>query len=133
MREACRLAGTARAEDGTAAAVRSCGIFAPRFQHRFGHFLHEQRDAVSALNNVLPDVRRKRLVADNAVDHGVDFALCQPVEGECGNVRPSNPRRLELWTERHDQQHAQEFLSGPRPDRTLPGSLGRPNVHPQKS
>ena len=31
----------------------------PRLQHRLGHFLHEQRDAVRALNDVLPDARRE--------------------------------------------------------------------------
>ena len=55
--EACRLAGTARAGDGTAAAVRSRLALAPRLQHRLGHLLDEQRDAVSALNDVLPYVR----------------------------------------------------------------------------
>ena len=30
----------------------------------------------------------------------------EPVEGECGDMRPSNPRRLELRPERDDQQHA---------------------------
>ena len=46
------------------------------------------------------------LVADDAVDHGADFALRQPIEGEGGDVRPSDPGRLELRPERHDQQHA---------------------------
>ena len=94
--EACRLAGTARAEDGTAAAVRSRVAFALRFQHRLGHFLDEQRNAVSALDNVLPNARGQRLVAGDAVDHGSDFALAEPVERECGDVRSSNPRRLKL-------------------------------------
>ena len=30
--------------------------FAFGLQHRLGHFLHEQRNAISALNDVLPDI-----------------------------------------------------------------------------
>ena len=77
----------------------------PRFQHCLGHFLHEQGDAVRALNYVVPDARRDELVADDAVDHGLDVALRQPIDGESRHVRPSDPGRLELWTERHNQQH----------------------------
>ena len=65
-----------------------------------------KRNAVSALDNVLPDARGQRLVAGDAVDHGGDFALPKPIEGECGDIRSSNPRRLKLWPVRYDQQHA---------------------------
>ena len=115
-----------------------CGC-PPRFalalclQHRLGHFLHEQRNAVGALDDVLPDTRRQLLVADDAVDHGVDVALRQPIEGEGGDMRPSDPRRLEFRPEGHDQQHARAFESGPPSDRTLPGSWGRSNAHPRRS
>ena len=34
-----------------------------RFKHRFGHLLHEKRNAVGSLDDVLPDVRRQALVA----------------------------------------------------------------------
>ena len=50
--------------------------------------------------------RREELVADDAVDHGVDFALRQPIDGEGGDMRLSDPRRLEFRPEGHDQQHA---------------------------
>ena len=73
--EACRLAGTGTDGDGIAAIVRSRRALALRLQHRLGHFLHEQRNAVGALDNVLPDVRRQRLIANDAVDHGSDVAL----------------------------------------------------------
>ena len=66
--EACKLAGTARAGDGIAAAVRSRVAFALRLQHRLRHFLNEQRNAVCALDNVLSDARWQRLVAGDAVD-----------------------------------------------------------------
>ena len=96
---------------------RNRGGGAPRFalafrlQHRLRHFLHEQRNAVGALDDVLPDVRRQRLVAGDAVDHRVDFALRQAINRERGHMRPSDPGRLELRPERHDQQHAK----GPNP------------------
>ena len=88
-----------------AAAVCSRCALAPRFQHRLGHLLDEQGNAVGALDDVLSDVRRQQLVADDAVDHRADVALRQPIDGEGCHVRPSDPGRIELWPERHDQQH----------------------------
>jgi hypothetical protein len=41
----------------------------------------------------------------------VDAAICEPVDGEGRDARPSGPRRLELWPERHDQQHAEGWYS----------------------
>ena len=78
----------------------------PRLQHRLCHLLYKQRDAVGALDNVLPDVCRQRLVADDVLDQGVDLAMSQPVEGKTCDVRLSDPGRLELRPERHDQQYA---------------------------
>ena len=80
--EACRLAGTASVGDGTAAAVCARRTLALRLQHRLRHFLDEQRNAVGALDDVLPDVRRQHLVADDAFDHGVDFAFPKSIERE---------------------------------------------------
>jgi hypothetical protein len=77
----------------------------PRFQHCLGHLLHEQGNAIRALDDVLPDTRPDEFVADNVVDHGLDVALRQPIDCESRYVRPSDPGRLELWTERHNQQH----------------------------
>ena len=51
-----------------------CAV-ALRLQHRLGHLLHEQRDAVAALDDVLPDVRRQRPVAGDMVNHDADVAL----------------------------------------------------------
>jgi hypothetical protein len=39
-----------------------------RLQHRLRHFFHEQRDAVSAFDDVLPDARGQRLIVSDAVD-----------------------------------------------------------------
>ena len=107
-----------------AAAVRSRCAFAFRFQHRLGHFLDEQRNAIGALDDVLPDARRQRLVADDAVDHGVDFALAQPIESEGGHVWSSDPRRLELRSERDDQQHPKGSNPVHRPDRAASRLVG---------
>jgi hypothetical protein len=53
--EACRLAGT-RQYWGRNHANRLRGrALAFGFQHRFRHFLDKQRNAVSALDDVLPD------------------------------------------------------------------------------
>ena len=90
--EACKLAGTASAGEGIAATVRCDLAFAFGLQHRLGHLLDEQGNAVSALDNVLANIRRQRLVADNAVDHGVDIALCKPIDGESGHMGLSRSR-----------------------------------------
>jgi hypothetical protein len=63
------------------------------------------------LDGVLPNACREELVADDAVDHSVNFAVCQPVDGEGGHVGPSDPGWLELWSERHDQHHAEAWYS----------------------
>jgi hypothetical protein len=63
----------------------------------------------ASLDDVLPNACREKLVADDAVDHGADFALSQPIDGNGGRVRPSDPRRLELWPECHDQQHSESW------------------------
>jgi hypothetical protein len=77
-----------------------------RLQHRLGHFLHKQGNAVGALDDILPDVCRQALVDDKVVDHGVGVALIQPIDGEGGHVRPADPGRIEFRPKRHAQQHA---------------------------
>ena len=116
--------------NGSSGLLR-CAL-APRFQYRLGHFLHEQGNAIGALDDVLPNVRWEQLVADDAVDHRADFALCQPIDGEGGDVRPSDPGRLELWPERHEKQHRKGRVSGQLSDQALPSSLGRSNGHPRR-
>ena len=70
---------------------------------------------ISSTNSGMPSVRSmmscrmfagSSLLPTTRVDHGPDVALSQPVDGEGRHVRPSDPGRLELWPERHDQQHA---------------------------
>jgi hypothetical protein len=42
---------------------------------------------------------REELIASDPVDHRIHFAPHQPIEGEGGDMRLSNPRRLELRPE----------------------------------
>ena len=77
---------------------------APGLQYCLCHLLHEQGDSVGTLDNVLSDLRRKRLVADDAIDQAADVAMSQPVERKSCDVRLPGPGRLELGPERHDQQ-----------------------------
>ena len=53
--------------------------FTFRLQHCLRHLLHEQRNPVRALDDVLPEVCWQNLVADDQVNHGVDIALRQPI------------------------------------------------------
>ena len=70
--------------------------FAVGLKHHLGHFLPQQRDAVGALDDVLSDILWQRFVARYAVDHRGDFALAEAIEGESGDVGPTDPRQLKL-------------------------------------
>ena len=57
--EAWRLAGTAMDGEGIAAKRHARWQLSPVcLQHRLGHFLDEQRDAIGALDDVLPGCSR---------------------------------------------------------------------------
>jgi hypothetical protein len=96
-----------------------CSAFAPGLQNGLGHFLDEQRDAVSALDDVFSDAGGQRLVADDAVDHDVDVALRQPIDREECHMRSPDPRRCKLGPEGHDQQHAMARNAVNRPTERL--------------
>jgi hypothetical protein len=87
-----------------------------RLQHRLGHFLHEQRNAVGSLNDVLSNPRRQLLVADDAVNYCADFALRQAIDRERSHMRLSDPGRLEFRSESYYQQEAK----GPNPVHSSP-------------
>src|SRR5262249_24188056 len=63
-----------------------CGVSSsyPRDAHEMvahpGHFLHEQRDAVGALDDVLPDIWRQALIAEPGL---VRLSVCAPIQAEC--------------------------------------------------
>jgi hypothetical protein len=90
-------------------------------------------DAIGPLDDVLPNVRWEQLASDNTVHHRTDVPLSQPIDGECGDVKPPDPRRLELRPERHDEKGAKRAHSVPESGPKLPGSWGRSNAHPRKS
>ena len=75
-----------------------------RVQHRLGHLLGEQWNAVGALDDVLADARRQRSVADDSLDQEIDVARRQPMEGQLSHVRPSNPGRAEFRPESNQYQ-----------------------------
>jgi hypothetical protein len=93
-----------------------------RLQHRFGHLLHEQQDAIGALDDVLPNVWRQQFVADNAVDHSARIALRQPIDGESGDVRPIQSKALRTPAGTSRSVAREGPRSGPLPDRPLQGS-----------
>jgi hypothetical protein len=74
----------------------------PGLQHSLCHFFDEQWDAVGTLDNVLPDICRQRLAADDPVDHGANVALSKPIEDKSCDMRLSDPWRLELRPKRHN-------------------------------
>ena len=62
-----------------------------------GHFLHEQRDAVGPLNDVLSDTPWQRFVARYAVNHCSDFALAEAIKGESGDIGPTIGLTQPAW------------------------------------
>ena len=74
------------------------------------------------------------LLPANAVDHGGDFALSEPVKGERGDVRSSEPWRLKF---RADTSRSAARATCLYPvhghDRALPSSWGRSNERPRRS
>ena len=97
---------------------------------------------ISSTNSGMPSVRSMMScwilsgqwpVACDAVDHGGDFALPEPVECQRGVVRSFHPGGFKLGSERYQQQDAEEFLAGRRFDQAPQGLSGRSIAHPQKS
>jgi hypothetical protein len=87
-------------------------------QHRLGHFLHEQRDAVGAIDDVLSDTLWQRFVACYPVNHRGDFTLAEAIKGESTDMGPTNPRGLELRSISDNQQHpecSQPIYRAPNP------------------
>ena len=120
--EACRLAGTVRTGDGITEVRCSRRVFAARLQHRLRHLLHEQRDAVGALDDVAADVRRKRRVADDRSMIASMSCCAKPIDGQRRHMGPADPGRLEFGPERHDQQHPEAANPVHDPAEQLQGS-----------
>ena len=69
-----------------------------------------ERNAIGSFDDVLPDLPRKELIADDTVDHRGDFVLCQPIDSERRQIAPSYPRRLEFGPECRDQRHTKSGM-----------------------
>ena len=102
--EACRLAGTATTRRRFLCDSPLRFTLTLRIQHRLGHLLDEQWNAVGALDDVLADARRQRPVADDSLDEEIDVAPRQPIEGQRSHVRPSDPGRAEFRPESNKYQ-----------------------------
>src|SRR5262249_31488438 len=83
-----------------------CRALALGFQHGLRHLLHEQRNTIGPLDDVLSDIRWERLITDDPVDDRLHFASRQPVDCEGSDVRLSEPRRLEVRSKSYEQQYA---------------------------
>src|SRR5215469_14644532 len=105
MSEAYRLAGTASVGDGTAAIARAAAVSLPASSTAL---------VISSTNKGIPSVRSMmscRMLADSWLSPttrsimAAGFVLCQSIDEDGVDVRPSNPRRVEFRPERHEQQH----------------------------
>ena len=104
--QACRHRQGRRRNRTDRAPRRSLAL---RLQNCLRHLLHEQGNAVGALDDLHHHVRRQRLVPGQARDNDRRFTLPKPVEHQARHMRLSHPRRVELGTERDDQQHRKGF------------------------
>jgi hypothetical protein len=76
-------------------------------QHALGQFLDEQRHTIGAIGDLIDDDVRERLAAGDLRDQSGPVAPVKPIERQHCDLRLAGPRRLELETKRHDQQHWQ--------------------------
>ncbi|MGC1348207.1 MAG: hypothetical protein WA858_00320, partial [Xanthobacteraceae bacterium] len=75
-------------------------------QHRLGHLLDEQGNAIGALDDVLPHARGQRVVADEAIDQRGNVAFAEPVQRQGRYIGPPDPGRLEFRPVGDDHQNA---------------------------
>src|SRR6185436_3492086 len=87
-----------------------------RVQHRLGYLLGEQRNAVGALDDVLPDARRQRSAADDSLDQEIDVARRQSMQGQLSHVGPSDHGWAEFRPESNEYQEPVAHGQVRRPD-----------------
>ena len=113
--EACKLAGTAKAGDGTAPAVRRASPSPSASSTAF---------VISSTNSGMPSVRStisaitsagSSLFPTRRAMMAAAFTLAKSVERQARHVRPSSPRRVELGAESYNEQHRKGFNSVNRP------------------
>jgi hypothetical protein len=68
--------------------------------------------SVNLVASSLANVGRDCLTAGEVVDHDIDFARRQPVNGESRDMRLADPMRLKLRPERHEYREAVRALEG---------------------
>ena len=124
-----------RQRRGRNAAAAACvaALSLSCFQHRLCHFLHEQRNAVGALDDVLPEFAGRSLLPTTRSIMRPDFALRQPIDGQGGHIWPSDPRRLETPAETSQSAARGAVVFCPRCDQIVLGSSGRSSGRPQRS
>ncbi len=107
--DACKLAGTARAGDGTAATVRRA---APSLSASSTAFV------ISSTNSGMPSVRSTISASTSAGSAlfptrrammAAASRSAKPVERQARHMRLSDPRRVELGAERYDEQRRRAF------------------------
>jgi hypothetical protein len=76
-------------------------------QDALGQFLDKQRHPIGAIDDLRDDLVGQRLAAGDLRCQSDPVAPVQPIERQHCHLRLPGPRRLELRTECHDQQHPQ--------------------------
>jgi hypothetical protein len=126
--DACRLAGTASVGVGTEATVRCAAPSLPASSTAL---------VISSTNRGMPSVRLTmscRMFAGTSLLPTTPSimasmsSLRQPIDRENRHVRPSDPGRVELWTERDNQQHTQ----GPKAVNDPADSFEARGIHPMR-
>ena len=79
-------------------------------QYGLGHLLDEQGNAVGPIDQIFPELRWEKLVAGNSVNDGVDVATTKPIDGDGGHVWKADPWRHKFWSERNNEQHANDTI-----------------------
>src|SRR6516225_4913720 len=93
---------TSRADDAQPGCVEGA-VTAVQTSKEKWHEAVEQWNSVCALDDVLRDVWRQRFIACDAFDHGRAFALIEPVQRECSDIRSSKPTPVDLGAVGCDQ------------------------------
>ena len=77
------------------------------FDNGLGQLLDEQRHAVGPLEDLLDQFGRQAKLAAEPFDELGAGGAAEPVQGQGVDVRPADPRRIEVGPERHQEQDCQ--------------------------
>ncbi len=101
-------------------------VLAARLKHRFCHLLDEQRDSIRAPHDVAPKVLGDWNAAGHALNEHACLARGEPVDGQRGHMRSSDPGRRELVPEGHEQENPEGVEGVDDPAERLKGRRIRP-------